>query len=1217
MGSPLFFHVSSTNSSNPGQVPASIDDNLGGPDGKIGAFAFYASSLTPNNTSAVAPGSPTVVTYNHTITNIGTLADHYNLKVASSQGLRVDIYDSTGVTLIATDTTGDGIWEFVNAAFDSDANNQPDSPVLASGATFAFKIKLTAATGVSDILDTTVIRLLSINNAVCNSVNIVTATDITAIGNLTLQTSPQGKSVVAGQVVDYGLKLRNFALSDKFDLKPVSSLGWQVQLYTDPNGDGNPADGVLVATDVNGNGVFTDAGDSIVGGFDSNANGKPDFGTLANGGNQTFVVRLTAPAAAPLGAVDTTSVLALGATNGANATAVLTTTVRSKLTFTPSYTIAAGTNKFSGPNSSVFYGHILINSWSAADSVTLSGSSSNGYTVRYYTDPNGDGNPSDGLPITAPVALAANGGFLQLVVEVVIPILTPPVTDTATITATSTVAPIAPASVVTDQVKISFVSVYTDALRTLSFGNYTRCQTVYTKGSSLTPGTTTTYQMRYRNPGAVLVRSQTISTDGNGDAVDQYTFTAADPVGTWTVQLFNLSSATVVDSATLTLENFAASTIAPVSTGKASYAVSGDNLNISARFNNTNIAAPDTATTFRYVVLNAGNTQYLTAAGTFAPYSAGLYSHTTASASVPAGGSFNDSFTISGVLFPAAGTYHINVDWVTSCGAVIATASYSFPVGSSLNSFSDAAFSQPSDLFGISGTVYLRSPNLLVSTGYKVAWYRPDGTLVLTQSLSSDGTGLLTTNSTTAALGVSGLWHVVVYPATATPPATYNPGDPAGASSDSFTLDLIAPLAPLITGPVNGSSTTNTTPTLSGTAEAGSTVTLTITGPGGPYTVITTADASGNYSVPAPALTPGAYSVTATARDAAGNVSATSGTTNFNVVFGAPVITAPVTAGATSVSGTSTAADGTLITIYKNGVAIGTTTVTGGTWTLTGVSGLQGGETLTATAGTGAGTSALSSGVIVIPAAPAITGPLVSGQTSVSGTSTAPVGSTITVYVNGVPYTTTVQAGGTWTVTVPPLTVGAIVNSTATAGGQTSASSGSQTVINQSPVVTGPIYPTDSTISGTSAAAAGTPISVYQNGVLLGTTTVQAGGVWTLSGVSGLTGGASITATAGTGAVTSLNSGAVIVAPLPGLLRTPQATLSPTSGSFPRAPGDPSLARANLVVTLYNPGTSYPQESTDYSDQTTAIVFFQLEANSGNTLRVNKDTINGKLVINY
>ena len=484
---PIYFHVSSTNSSNPGQVPASIDDNLGGVNGQVGAFAFRLVNVAPDNTSAISPGNPATKDYFHTVTNAGNLADRYDLTAFSSLGLRVDLYDDDSNTLMATDANGDGDFtdpgDYCNPAYDSNTDGRPNTPLLGfnPAGTFVVRLRLTAPSGVQNVTDTTMLSAFSQGQSdLCAS-----ATDTTAIGDLTLTPTPQAKSVAAGQTVDYALTLGNCSLGDTFDLKAVSSLGWAVRLYTDPNGDGNPADGVLFATDLNGNGSYVDAGDSIAGGYDTNANGRPDFGVVPNTQIQTFVVRLTAPGGATVGTVDTCTVLAQGAAYGKSATAVLTSTVRLRLTFTPNYTVAANTNKYSGQGRSVFYPHTLINSWPASDTVALSSTSAPaGWTIRYWTDPDGDGNPSDGTQITGSFSLAANGGTLRLVVEVVIPSgLTLPLTHTATVTATGT----AGSASVTDQVRVSYIATYADASYSLQRNVFALCQTVFASGSSLSP----------------------------------------------------------------------------------------------------------------------------------------------------------------------------------------------------------------------------------------------------------------------------------------------------------------------------------------------------------------------------------------------------------------------------------------------------------------------------------------------------------------------------------------------------------------------------------------------------------------------------------------------------------------------------------------------------------------------------------------------------------
>jgi hypothetical protein len=437
---------------------------------------------------------------------------------------------------------------------------------------------------------------------------------------------------------------------------------------------------------------------------------------------------------------------------------------------------------------------------------------------------------------------------------------------------------------------------------------------------------------------------------------------------------------------------------------------------------------------------------------------------------------------------------------------------------------------------------------------------------------------------------------------------------PTPGSSGSSGVINVTP--PTVVTPADGSTTYDTTPTLSGTAPAGTMVTLTIAGTGGPYIVTTTADALGNYSVDAPVLPFATYSITAQAVDGAGNTSAVSSANSFTVavleapivtspliaggtsvegtstanpgstitvsvggtpytttvgaggtwsvtvpalVAGssvnatvsadgvtspvsntvivqhpAPVVTSPILAGASSISGTSASPDGTVITVYTDGALLGTATVAGGAWTMTGVFGLMGGEAITAVAAAGtSAASALSNTVVVTPEAPIVDGPLVADQTEITGFCTAPEGSTVTVTIGGVPHTATVQLGGLWSITVPPLVGGETVAATVTAGGQTSDPSGTLTVHFAPPVVTGPILAGASSISGTSGAADGTVITIYEDGAPIGTATV-ASGAWTLSGVSGLIGGESITAVAAAGtAAQSAVSNTVVVTALP------------------------------------------------------------------------------------
>ncbi len=101
-----------------------------------------------------------------------------------------------------------------------------------------------------------------------------------------------------------------------------------------------------------------------------------------------------------------------------------------------------------------------------------------------------------------------------------------------------------------------------------------------------------------------------------------------------------------------------------------------------------------------------------------------------------------------------------------------------------------------------------------------------------------------------------------------------------------FTIDTTPPGAPVVTSPVNDSTTSDNTPTLSGTAEPNSRVTLMLND----NTVGTiTADATGNWSLtPTTPLADGPYTVVATSADAAGNTSPGSRPVRFIVDTTAP-----------------------------------------------------------------------------------------------------------------------------------------------------------------------------------------------------------------------------------------------------------------------------------------------------------------------------------------
>jgi|GEM_PF-6389175 len=155
-----------------------------------------------------------------------------------------------------------------------------------------------------------------------------------------------------------------------------------------------------------------------------------------------------------------------------------------------------------------------------------------------------------------------------------------------------------------------------------------------------------------------------------------------------------------------------------------------------------------------------------------------------------------------------------------------------------------------------------------------------------------------------------------------------------------ITIDNGPPAAPVITGPANGSTTSDSTPPLSGTSEPGATV---VVSEGGTVLCTATADTTGAWScTPATPMTDGPHTITAVATDGAGNTSTPSAPVTFTVAGtppAAPVITGPANGSllntpTPAISGTS--APNTTVTVREGDTVLCTTTAdTTGAWSCT------------------------------------------------------------------------------------------------------------------------------------------------------------------------------------------------------------------------------------------------------------------------------------------
>lgn len=112
-GTPVQFHVASSNSSN---IPQQLDDNMGGPGGRVGTTRLGGVSITPDGAGTVVPGGFGVVA--HVVTNTGQSDDRIDLEWSAAGdflpvGVAFYLDDGDGTLGPAdsplTDSTGDGL----------------------------------------------------------------------------------------------------------------------------------------------------------------------------------------------------------------------------------------------------------------------------------------------------------------------------------------------------------------------------------------------------------------------------------------------------------------------------------------------------------------------------------------------------------------------------------------------------------------------------------------------------------------------------------------------------------------------------------------------------------------------------------------------------------------------------------------------------------------------------------------------------------------------------------------------------------------------------------------------------------------------------------------------------------------------------------------------------------------------------------------------------
>ncbi|MEO5722915.1 MAG: Ig-like domain-containing protein, partial [Ilumatobacteraceae bacterium] len=372
-------------------------------------------------------------------------------------------------------------------------------------------------------------------------------------------------------------------------------------------------------------------------------------------------------------------------------------------------------------------------------------------------------------------------------------------------------------------------------------------------------------------------------------------------------------------------------------------------------------------------------------------------------------------------------------------------------------------------------------------------------TLTRAALVQGDQTWSISPNGLTA-----GIWTIIARVA-----------DPAGnetTDTQTLTIDTTAPIAAI----TSSALTNNPTPTITGTTEAGAVVAVSIDG----LAVSGIVQGTAWSATTTVALGHGTHNVSVTATDTAGNSTVLAQTLTVDLVL--PVIS--INPGATNstndstptIAGTTDVAVGVTVHVTIDGGAPLAALVQSDGWNITPSVALSAGEhTIVATVIDPAGNIGTATQIltidttkptVIIDGGPSRT--TADATPAITGSSPdVPVGSNVTVEVAGQTLTTSISAGGTYSVTAASITPNStyfVFVTVTDAAGNVGNANQSLTISAVAPTViytNGPTAATnDSTplISGTSNAPIGSPAVVSVGSQTLNAT-IQPGGSWNVT----------------------------------------------------------------------------------------------------------------------
>jgi hypothetical protein len=323
--------------------------------------------------------------------------------------------------------------------------------------------------------------------------------------------------------------------------------------------------------------------------------------------------------------------------------------------------------------------------------------------------------------------------------------------------------------------------------------------------------------------------------------------------------------------------------------------------------------------------------------------------------------------------------------------------------------------------------LYSGPPALAITGGGAVQTTDTTPTISGTTDLEAPGTvAVAIAGQTLHATPTNGTWSVTsaILP-NGTYPVVASASDAVGntaSDTQQLTVDTVLPVVTLD----EQSATNDSTPTISGTSDAAVDTVVHVTV--GSQNLRALVHAGGSWNIRAAVLADGDYTVTASVSDLAGNEGTDSQSLTVDTV--APPVT--IAGGATAltndptptISGTAGSTAGSTVTVNLADETLTGLTTAGGGWSVTAGALSDGAHRIVVSASDSAGNTDTETQMLTVDTvSPAVT--IDGGATektndldpTITGTSNAAPGSTVTVTIAGQTMTTLIQADGDWNAT--------------------------------------------------------------------------------------------------------------------------------------------------------------------------------------------------------